>query len=153
MWLIFRFNLITSQHMKPQELAGVIRTFKQIRELSHEHLPVDHSFIPYDILMQVCASHSANERISVKGLFSKLPFSDMGIRYHFDRLVKEGWIELAPDQTDGRVKLAVPSERLLERVHALAESFKAYEVSIQPPAPGAQNFRTPVQSDSRSLET
>ncbi len=139
--------------MKSQDLAGVIRTFKQIRELSHEHLPVDHSFIPYDILLQVCASHAANERISVKGLFSKLPFSDMGIRYHFDRLVKDGWIELTPDQTDGRVKLAVPSERLLERFRAVVESYKAYEASIQPPAPGAQNFRTPVQSDSRSLET
>ena len=98
--------------MKAQELAAVIRTFRHIRDLSHEHLPVDHSFIPYDILLQVCASHAANERISVKGLFSKLPFSDMGIRYHFDRLVKDGWIELTPDQTDGRVKLAVPSERL-----------------------------------------
>ena len=71
--------------MNRHESLRVIEIFKHIRELSTEHLPVDHSFIPYDILLQVIAAYEVNERISIKGLFSKLPFSDMGIRYRFGR--------------------------------------------------------------------
>ena len=140
--------------MKDRELLRAIEAFKQIRELTNEHLPVDHSFIPYDILLQVCAAHEMNERISIKGLFSKLPFSDMGIRYHFERLVKDGWIELTPDQTDGRVKLAVPSEKLIERFRALVQGYQAYESALvqSTETMGAQRYRL-VQQPADRTET
>jgi len=103
-------------------------------------------------LLQVCAAHEMNERISIKGLFSKLPFSDMGIRYHFERLVKDGWIELTPDRTDGRVKLAVPSEKLIERFRALVQGYQAYESALvqSTESMGAQRYRLVQQPADRT---
>ena len=131
--------------MKRDDLHEVLETLNRTREVTREHLPIDHSFIPFDILLHVFAAHTRNERLSVKGLFAKLPFSDMGIRYHFDKLVTAGWITLTPDETDGRVKLCAPSSRLIDSIQALAEDFKTRESQVNRTKQASQNYRPATQ--------
>ena len=131
--------------MKRDDLHEVLETLHRTREVTREHLPIDHSFIPFDILLHVFAAHTRNERLSVKGLFAKLPFSDMGIRYHFDKLVTAGWINLKSDETDGRVKLCSPSERLIGSIQALAEDFKSKENQVAKSKQANQNYRDTTQ--------
>lgn len=61
----------------------------------------------------------AGEELTVKALFASLPYSDMGIRYHFDKLVKTGWIELHNGDKDNRIKRVKPSEKLSKRFFLL----------------------------------
>jgi DNA-binding MarR family transcriptional regulator len=78
-------------------------------------LPIGHSFIPFDILLTVVKNVEADNDLTVKALFASLPYSDMGIRYHFDKLVKTGWIELHNGESDSRIKRVKPTEKLSKR--------------------------------------
>lgn len=82
----------------------------QIRALSHRHLPMSNSFIPYDILLLIITHKVNGDSISVKSLFASLRHSDSGIRYHFDKLISMGWISLHPHHKDSRVKLCLINE-------------------------------------------
>jgi len=56
--------------------------------------------------------------ISLKGLISSIGCSEAGLRKPIQRLVDEGWVEIARDQDDRRVRRAIATEKLLA---ALAE--------------------------------
>jgi hypothetical protein len=96
----------TEQHLLVIDLLAVIR--KQ----ATRHLPIGHSFIPYDILVVVVGDALNNNELTVKALFASLPYSDMGLRYHFRKLIEAGWIELHSTTSDARVKKVKPTEKL-----------------------------------------
>jgi hypothetical protein len=56
--------------------------------------------------------YPAPKELTVKALFATLPYSDMGLRYHFRKLVDTGWIELHAVNGDARVKQVKPTEKL-----------------------------------------
>ena len=62
--------------------------------------------------------------MAVKALFAALPYSDMGIRYHLNRLIKSNWIELRKSDKDARVKIVLPSSKLLKRLHLLTTNLE-----------------------------
>lgn len=43
----------------------------------------------------------------------------MGMRYHFSRLLANGWIEVHPSPTDRRSKRVFPTTKLLEKLQLL----------------------------------
>lgn len=91
--------------IESQNAKSITLLLSEIRALSHQHLPMSHSFIPYDILLLIISHEVNGQSISVKSLFSSLIYSDSGIRYHFDKLISKGWIYLSPHHRDSRVKL------------------------------------------------
>ena len=93
--------------------AEILRLMRAIRRASRSNLPVDSSFIPFDILLNLLQFHQENQPVSIKTLFASLPYSDMGVRYHFRRLVKNGWVKLEQSPFDSRSKICVPTEKLL----------------------------------------
>lgn len=96
--------------IESQNAKSITLLLSEIRALSHQHLPMSHSFIPYDILLSIISHKVNGNSISVKSLFASLRHSDSGIRYHFDRLISMGWISLYQDQNDNRVKLCAINE-------------------------------------------
>ena len=98
--------------MENKQQQSVVATLALIRKHSAAHLPIGHSFIPYDILITVVDSFTSNKDLTVKALFATLPYSDMGLRYHFRKLVDTGWIELHAVNGDARVKQVKPTEKL-----------------------------------------
>jgi hypothetical protein len=96
-----------------------IKSLQEIRKLTGELLPVTHSLIPLDILLIVLDAKIQEKSLTVKGLFSQLPYSSMGIRYHFKKLLDECWIELHAAPNDNRTKYVVPSDKLQERANDL----------------------------------
>ncbi len=105
-----------------------------IREKSTRHLPIDNSLIPFDLIFRVGLAHTRNEDLAVKALFSDLPHSEMGMRYHFKRLLDRGWIVLHSSQSDKRSKIVKPTEKLLERLSEfdvdIGRIFAGYSTSI-----------------------
>ena len=100
--------------MVPQ--SDLLKAIVGIREKSARHLPIDNSLIPFDLLFKVGLAHATCEQLSVKSLFSNLPHSEMGMRYHFTRLLERGWLEVLPSPVDRRSKVVQPTEKLLNRL-------------------------------------
>lgn len=98
--------------MDNKQQQSVVATLALVRKHSAAHLPIGHSFIPFDILITVVGSFTNEEELTVKALFATLPYSDMGLRYHFRKLVDTGWIELHAVNGDARVKQVKPTEKL-----------------------------------------
>ena len=73
--------------------------------------------------MLVALAHMKPEELSVKALFNSLPYSDMGIRYHFRQLIMDAWLEIHPSTLDKRRKMVVPSEKLLTRLSVVEQTF------------------------------
>jgi len=107
-----------------QQQVSFVAALTLIRKQSAAHLPIGHSFIPYDILITVVESHTNNEELTVKALFASLPYSDMGMRYHFRKLLNDGWIELQPMNGDKRVKQIKPTEKLSNQFELFLNSIK-----------------------------
>ena len=116
--------LNTSTTVAVSQHYCVVSTLVFIRKQSINHLPIGHSFIPYDILITVVESHTNNEELTVKALFASLPYSDMGLRYHFRKLLNDGWIELQPMNGDKRVKQIKPTEKLSNQFGLFLNSIK-----------------------------
>lgn len=89
--------------------------------MSARHLPIDNSFIPFDLLFKVGLAYIDNDQLTLKSLFAGLPHSEMGMRYHLRRLLVGGWVELHSSDADRRSKLIRPSQKLLDQL-ALLES-------------------------------
>lgn len=93
---------------------------KAIREQAIGLLPIGQSFIPYDIIITVIVASTNGHNVSVKTLFKSMPYSDMGLRYHFRKLISDGWLQLVPSTVDKRVKEVHPSEKLLTNFESLS---------------------------------
>ena len=88
----------------------------QIRKISQQNLPVDTSFIPYDILMFLYKAHANKQVINLKDFFQFFMHSEMGVRYHLKRLINEGWISLTDNPEDRRSKLMVMNPRFIQQM-------------------------------------
>ena len=88
----------------------------QIRKISQQNLPVDTSFIPYDILMFLYKAHTNKQIINLKDFFRFFIHSEMGVRYHLKRLINDGWISLADNPADRRSKLMVMNPSFVQQM-------------------------------------
>ncbi len=101
-----------------------VNALTEIRKQTTVLLPIGHSFIPFDILLAVVKGNAEGRDLTVKALFTALPYSDMGIRYHFRVLIKNGWIELHNGDKDTRIRRVKPTEKLLKRFALLSQQLK-----------------------------
>lgn len=101
-----------------------VKVLEGIRRHTSALLPIGHSFIPFDILLTVVRGNAEGEDLTVKALFTALPYSDMGIRYHFRTLIKNGWIELHNGDKDTRIRRVKPTEKLIKRFVLLSQQLK-----------------------------
>ncbi len=98
-----------------------IESLQKIRAETSLLLPVGHSFIPFDILIAAYCGDENGDDLTVKALFASLPYSDMGIRYHFKKLISTGWLELHNGDKDTRIKRVKASQKLVKRLFLLEE--------------------------------
>ena len=63
---------------------------------------------------------SDSEALTVKRLFATLPYSSTGVRYHFERLLNDGWLELDDGINDKRIKIVKPSPKLIDTFQRLS---------------------------------
>lgn len=85
------------------------------------HIPICASLISEKIIFKVLDCHLKNEALNVKVIFADLNTSTMGIRYHFNKLIDEDWISLNKTLKDKRIKLVLPSEKLLIQINVLTD--------------------------------
>ncbi len=104
--------------------SSVVNVLTEVRKQTTVLLPIGHSFIPFDILLAVIKGYEDGDELTVKALFATLPYSDMGIRYHFRTLIKNGWIELHNGDKDTRIRRVKPTEKLVKRFTLLSQQIR-----------------------------
>jgi hypothetical protein len=100
-----------------------LKLLAEIRGHLSTHFPFGSSTIAEDIIFKVLNAYFSETELSVKVLFADLPYSLMGTRHHFNRLLKDDWIECIKSDKDARVRLVVPTIRLLKEITFLSENF------------------------------
>ena len=93
----------------------------QVRAVTTMHLPIGHSFIPYEMMLIVILHYLNGEELTVKRLFNSGTFSEMGNRYHFRKLIERDWIMLKDHPSDSRLKLIVPAPKLLSSFDVISD--------------------------------
>jgi hypothetical protein len=93
------------------------------REVSAQHLPIGHSFIPFDLLLQVCLHEVRyqDQPLSMKALFASLPYSDMGVRYHLRRLIENEWIVIDKNDMDPRMRSVSATDKTFTQFATIAD--------------------------------
>lgn len=100
--------------MPNQNIHAVLNLLIKVREITSSHLPIGHSFIPYEMMLIVVSHYISQEELTVKRLFNSGEFSEMGNRYHFRKLIEKDFIVLKNHPLDSRLKLILPSQKLLD---------------------------------------
>ena len=113
-------NLFFKNHLP------LIDLITQIRKISQQNLPVDTSFIPYDILVFIYKAHANAQTINLKEFFLLFKHSEMGVRYHLKRLVSDGWITLVENPEDHRSKLVVVSPKFIAQMEKTLSEISLY---------------------------
>lgn len=92
--------------------SQLAQALTSLLEQTTQQLPIGHSLIPLNLLMMVVGARGDGVDLTVKGLFASLPYSVAGMRYHFKRLIEEGFITLVNSTTDARVKHVIATPKL-----------------------------------------
>lgn len=90
----------------------------QFRVLIQQHLGIQSSLIPFDILLVVMLNDGVQE-VTIKTLLAGLSHSQTGVRYHLKRLIAEDWLTLHKGEIDKRntfVTLTKRARSALEQV-------------------------------------
>jgi len=99
------FNLICNHNEAIEHLMAIRKVLKM-------HFPFCKSMISLDIVLVILNAKLKSEDMVVKTLFASMDFSRTGIRYHFDTLVNDGWVDIHQSTDDKRLKYCKPSKQL-----------------------------------------
>ena len=121
-------------------LIKIIDLISLIRKISQKNLPVTTSFIPYDILVFLYKAYTQQQLINLKEFFLQFKHSEMGVRYHLNQLMDDGWISLAEHPTDKRSKVLVMNPIFIANMETMLSEIAAY---IQHEATLASNAPPP----------
>jgi hypothetical protein len=75
-------------------------------------LPLNDSFLRYDLILKVIEHELNNEDLTFKKLYSSLNHSDLGIRNHLIKLQDTKWISIQKSEKDGRSKIIKCTDKL-----------------------------------------
>jgi hypothetical protein len=116
--------------MNKQNIHVITEMLMQIKEVTKTHLPIGHSFIPYEMMLIVILHYLKGEELTVKRLFNSGSFSEMGNRYHFKKLIDKDWIILKDHPTDSRLKLIFPTSKLLSSFESITSELTHSFLSV-----------------------
>lgn len=97
-----------------QEIS-VIKHLVALRNCSKQSLPMGDSLIAYDLILYIATTYK-KQSITPKQLFSALPHSYSAVRYHYNRLLEDGYVVHKPAESDKRVKYIEPTEKFINTV-------------------------------------
>jgi len=100
----------------------LIDSIFSLRGWCRENLPTENSLIAYDIVLILAIHNYSKSTITVKQLFSSVPYSYTAIRKHYQRLLADDWIELYSDTVDKRIKFVRPTTKFVSTMNQYAET-------------------------------
>lgn len=104
----------------------IIELIDLIRHISQKNLPETTSFIPYDLLVYMYSAYSKQQPVNLKELFLQFQHSEMGVRFHLQRLMDDGRIYLVKNPKGGRSKVLVMSPRFIANMEEMLGEITSY---------------------------
>ena len=101
-----------------------ISTLNKIRVESSRLLPINNSFIRFDILNLVMLHELEGNELSFKKLYSSVNHSDIGLRNHLMKLKDGGWISINESKKDARSKIISATDKLHKTYERLGEALR-----------------------------
>lgn len=101
-----------------------ISSLNKIRVESSKLLPINNSFIRFDLLNLVMLHELEGKELSFKKLYSSLNHSDIGLRNHLIKLKDDGWISINESKKDARSKIITATDKLYRTYERLSEALK-----------------------------
>lgn len=91
-----------------------VKTNELIRVLNSKYkfLPIETSLIAYEIILITMNFYLEEKELTLKIIFTNKKYTEMGARYHLNRLIKNGWLSSEKSEHDLRVKVIKPTEKL-----------------------------------------
>jgi len=99
----------------------LISSLHKIRVESAKLLPINNSFIRFDLLNLVMLYELEGKELSFKNLYSSVNHSDIGIRNHVMKLKDGDWISIKESKQDGRSKIITATDKLHKTYERLSE--------------------------------
>ena len=99
----------------------LIYSLNKIRIECAKHLPINNSFIRYDLLNLVMLYELEGKELTFKHLYSSVSHSDIGIRNHVMKLKDDNWISIKESKQDGRSKIITATDKLHKTYERLSE--------------------------------
>lgn len=96
----------------------MIEAILALRDWCKLNLPTGDSLVAYDIILVVAISHYTKTALPVKNLFSSASHSYTATRYHYNRLISDGWIEHCGSEKDKRIKLVTATSKFVTTINA-----------------------------------
>lgn len=101
-----------------------ISSLNKIRVESSKLLPINNSFIRFDLLNLVMLHELEGEELSFKRLYSSVNHSDIGLRNHLMKLKDDGWISINESKKDARSKIITATDKLHRTYERLSEALR-----------------------------
>jgi hypothetical protein len=101
-----------------------ISSLNKIRVESSKFLPINNSFIRFDLLILVMLYELEGNELSFKKLYSSVNHSDIGLRNHLMKLKDDGWISINESKKDARSKVITATDKLHRTYERLSEALK-----------------------------
>ncbi len=101
-----------------------ISSLTKIRLESSKLLPINNSFIRYDLLNLVMLYELEGKELTFKHLYSSVSHSDIGIRNHVMKLKDGDWISIKESKQDGRSKVITATNKLHRTYERLSEALR-----------------------------
>jgi hypothetical protein len=102
----------------------LISTLNKTRVESSRLLPINNSFIRFDILNLVMLHELEGNELSFKKLYSSVNHSDIGLRNHLMKLKDGGWISINESKKDARSKIISATDKLHKTYERLVEALR-----------------------------
>jgi hypothetical protein len=101
-----------------------ISSLNKIRLESSKLLPINNSFIRYDLLNLVMLYELEGKELTFKHLYSSVNHSDIGIRNHVMKLKDGDWISIKESKQDGRSKVITATNKLHRTYERLSDALR-----------------------------
>jgi len=103
----------------------VAKLLMHVRRSVLHNFPIGNSSIAFDMALVLFANSArGREPMNIKSLFGNLPYSDMGMRYHLNALIRDGWVVIDKSVKDSRSRLVRPTEKLLDRFDSVVHEVR-----------------------------
>ena len=110
----------------------VIQHIVALRNCSKMNLPINESLVAFDLILFIAINYLERKEITIKELFSNLPYSYTAVRQHYNRLLINGYITHKAHKNDRRVKYLEPTNKLINSVLNYANDAQRI---LSPPPP------------------
>lgn len=88
----------------------------------NDDFPINNSIEVLKILNYVMSFHIMNQPLSLKVLYTELNVSELCARSNIRRLEENKWLTIKTFDSDSRVRLIKPTDKLISQYHSFCES-------------------------------